>query len=102
MKRIVDGKVYDTDTATMVANECYGYGGDFNAWSEVLYVTKSGSFFLHGWGSCRTEYAVSTGQNSWSDGERLIPYDKIQVMDWAERREVNPDLIAKYFTLEEA
>jgi len=102
MKRIIQGKVYDTETATEVASQYHGYGGDFAAWREILYMTKSGTFFLHGWGSCRTEYAESTGQNSWSDGQRLIPYDKIQVMDWAERREVNPDLIAIYVKLEEA
>ena len=102
MKRIIDGKVYNTEPATEVAREYYGYEGDFDAWAELLYVTKSGSFFLHGWGSCHTEYAVSTGQNSWSDGQRIIPYDETQVLDWIERRGVNPDLIAEYITLEEA
>ena len=102
MKRIIEGKVYNTETATEVAREYYGYESDFHAWDESLYVTKSGSFFLHGWGSCLTEYAVSTGQNSWSDGQRIIPYDETQVLDWIERRGVNPDLIAEYITLEEA
>jgi hypothetical protein len=62
----------------------------FALWGEVLYVTKSGAFFIH-------EIPYHS-----SDGESLVPYDEIQVLDWAEREEIDPNLIAEYVALEEA
>ena len=46
MRRIVDGKRYDTETAQKIGHESRGNCGDFRAWSETLYKTKKGAFFI--------------------------------------------------------
>jgi hypothetical protein len=49
MKRVIDGKTYNTDTATLVAR--YQYVGDRNRDTEAnVYLTPGGAFFiLHSW-----------------------------------------------------
>lgn len=49
MKQVVDGKIYNTETATRVANE-YDRNGrnSWGRWAASLYKTKKGNFFaLH-------------------------------------------------------
>lgn len=57
MKRIINGAVYNTETAKMLAEWDNNYPiNDFNYMEETLYRTKSGNWFLHcqggGLGEC--------------------------------------------------
>lgn len=49
MRRIVNGKVYDTKTADLVAHDHYwdGNNWDRGGRNTYLYKTKKGNFFLH-------------------------------------------------------
>lgn len=85
MKKIIGGRVYDTEKARELGT--YANAGswrDFNHFEETLYQKKTGEFFLYGEGGPMTRYAEPTGQNSWSGGDRIMPmtYDEAKV--WAE------------------
>ena len=85
MKKIINGKVYDTNKATRVGVWENGFNyGDFGYCSEDLYQKRTGEFFLHGEGGAMSKYAVSEGNNSWAAGEKIIPVDAQTARKWAE------------------
>ena len=83
MKKIVNYKMYNTDTATEVASYCNGYScGDFRHLEETLYRKKTGEFFLDGSGGAMTIYSKSCGNNSWSGGQRIVPLTEGEAKEW--------------------
>lgn len=87
MKKIINGKVYNTDTAECVGewdNGCYG--NDFNYCEESLYRKKTGEFFLYGSGGALSKYAESRGTNSWGSGSTIKPLKLKEAQEWAEER----------------
>lgn len=85
MKKIINGKVYDTEKATEVAS--WSNGGswrDFRHIEETLYRKKTGEFFLFGEGGPMTQYAKSCGQNEWTGGELITPMTYAAAQKWAE------------------
>lgn len=85
MKKIIGGKVYDTETAQKMAGYSNGGGWrDFKHVEETLYRKKTGEYFLHGEGGPMTRYAEPQGQNSWSSGERIMPMTYQEATAWAE------------------
>lgn len=87
MKKIINGKVYNTDTAREIG--CWANAGswrDFNHVEETLYQKKTGEFFLYGEGGPSTKYAVICGMNSWTGGEKIIPLDYDTARQWAEEK----------------
>ena len=85
MKKIINGKVYDTDTAKELGDwsNMADYG-NFSQFSETLYRKKTGEFFLHGEGGPMTKYAVAEGSNSWRGGSRIMPLSFQEAREWAE------------------
>ena len=86
MKRIINGKRYDTSSAKKLAEACSkSYSRrDFGFWEEELYLTKSGNYFLHGVGGPASKYAEACGQNNWTGGEKIIPISEEAAKVWAE------------------
>lgn len=85
MKKIINGKLYDTETAKCVGSWSNGGGWrDFSHCEESLYRKRTGEFFLFGEGGPMTKYAKSQGQNSWSGGEEIIPLSAAKAREWAE------------------
>ena len=85
MKKIINGKVYDTTTAKKLGKfSSYGSWNDFNHYEEELYRKKTGEYFLYGEGGPMTRYAVSSGGNSWTGGEKIIPLTFSDAKAWAE------------------
>lgn len=86
MKKIINGKVYDTETAERVAWWDNDYRpGDFAYVEEELYRKKTGEFFLYGSGGPHTQYAEWHG-NSGGSGERIIPLTYEEATKWAEEK----------------
>ena len=85
MKKIINGRRYDTTTATQVGGAGYSHPGDFNFWVEYLYRKKTGEFFIHGIGGAMSKYAHRTGLNEWSGGEEIIPLSPEEARKWAEK-----------------
>ena len=84
MKKIINGKVYDTTSAKEVGRYENGLPTDFDYIEEVLYRKRTGEFFLHGSGGARTKYATSVGGNSWAGGEKILPISYEEARQWAE------------------
>lgn len=85
MKKVINGKVYDTGTAELVGEWSNGrYTNDLGYCSEDLYRKRTGEFFLHGDGGAMSKYAVSLGDNSWGGGEKIIPLSYEAAQKWAE------------------
>ena len=102
MRTIIDGKQYNTDTATTLAADAYGNTGDFNHWRESLYQTKNGAFFLAGSGGPLSKYARSPRLNEWTSGEGISVLTEADALRWCEKHDVDVDVIAQHFTIEEA
>ncbi len=97
MKRIIDGKMYNTETATLIHKWDNGiYGNDFRSCEESLYRTKNGNYFISGSGGPMSQYSESHG-NSTSGGSRLWTLDKAQVMGWLEEHD-GTEALEKYFS----
>ena len=85
MKKYINSKVYDTETAECVGEWDNGrYGRDFSACEERLYRKRTGEYFLYGSGGPMSKYSVSHGDNEWSGGEKIIPLSYNSAQKWAE------------------
>lgn len=84
MKKIINGKLYDTTTARCLGSDSYSNRRDFHYWSEELYVKRTGEYFLYGEGGPMSRYAETVGQNEWSGGEKIIPLSPAKAREWAE------------------
>lgn len=87
MKKVINGKMYNTETA----KECGSWanaGGwrDFSHMEETLYQKRTGEFFLHGEGGPMTKYAESAGQNQWRGGSKIMPLAWEDAREWAEKK----------------
>jgi hypothetical protein len=95
MRKIVDGKIYDTEIAERIAERKTGYGrGDFNWCEETLYRTKKGRWFLAGQGGAMTRYAQGSDVYQTSSLD-VIPLTQGEAVEWLQ--EHAPDKLEKYF-----
>lgn len=86
MKKIINGKVYSTETAKKVASWYSSYArNDFHYYEEELYQKKTGEFFLYGEGNAASPYSKSCGQNEWCGGEKIVPLTFAEAQEWAEK-----------------
>ena len=86
MKKLINGKVYDTQTAELRSEWDNGYfANDSSYCSEDLYRKRTGEYFLHVQGGERSKYA-SYPKNSSGLGEAIIPLDTEEAERWAEKR----------------
>ena len=84
MKKIINGKLYNTQSATMLVsygNRCLP--NDFHYVEENLYRKASGEFFLYVCGGAMSIYAehFETGSRG---SERIIPMTVDEAREWAE------------------
>ena len=87
MKKIINGKKYDTATAEFLASWWNGLASnDFAHCSEELYRKRTGEFFLYGEGGPMTEYRRTIGQNEWSGGEDITPLTEAEARKWVEEK----------------
>lgn len=84
MKKIINGKLYNTDTAKRLGEWVNDITDNLHWVSETLYQKQRGEFFLYGEGGPSSKYAESIGQGSWSSGEKIIPLSYDAAQAWAE------------------
>jgi hypothetical protein len=104
MKRIIDGKRYDTEKAEEIAwNGSTEGRSDFRYFSEYLYRTARGRWFLAGSGGPMTKYAETIG-NGRTGGDGIIPLSEDEAREWLEHCDSSSatEALEKYFTLEDA
>lgn len=88
MKKIIDGRTYDTETAKQVGEPWSpaGFGpSDFEWYEETLYRKRTGEYFLCGQGGPMSRYAEAYGQSGWTGGERIMPLTYDEAREWAEQ-----------------
>ena len=78
MKKIINGKLYDTESAEFICMYSYSNPRDFNFVEESLYKSPYGTFFIEYSGGAKSRYAVQYGQNEvgGSKGIRLVDIDE--------------------------
>lgn len=85
MKRIINGKKYDTETATPVCHYSYSNTGDFHFVRKTLYRKKNGEFFIHGRGGAASEFAEQIDCNTWCGGEKMFVVTEDTAREFAEK-----------------
>lgn len=86
MKKVINGKVYNTETATLIGEySTSGLGmSDFRYWEAGLYKTKKGNYFVAGQGHAMSPFArCYAGSCGW--GGDLIPKTPVEALEWAEK-----------------
>jgi len=97
MKRVIDGKIYNTETAELLhewSNGCFGR--DFKSCAESLYKTKKGAYFIAGSGGPMSKYAVSCGNNSTSGSEQIEVLAEAEAIRWLEEHDGSEVLTEKF------
>lgn len=101
MKKVIDGKVYNTETAVLLATWHNDLpDNDFSSLLEKLFVTKKGQHFLYGNGGALTWCAQRSGNGSYG-GKVIKLMGSNEALAWCERREINCDLVAALFEIVE-
>ena len=73
MRKIINGRLYDTNTAKQLTSWTGGRPGDTSFYNEELYIKRNGEYFLHGNGGPSSPYHESPELNSWVAGEDIHP-----------------------------
>lgn len=83
MKKIINGKKYDTETAEFIRSRSNLENGFRNIYEE-LYRKKTGEYFLYGEGGPMTCYAESmpNSQNGMTGGQAIIPLTEDEAKEW--------------------
>lgn len=84
MKKIINGRKYDTDTAELMAEWDNGDYSDFGFICEELYRKRTGEWFLYGRGGAQTRYAAGHGANNWGGGAEVVPLAEGEARKWTE------------------
>lgn len=85
MKKIINGRKYDTSTAKWIAKDWSDFPKtDFSYWEESLFRKKNGEFFLYGWGGAMSKYSKQIGQNEWMGSEKITPVSIEEAKTWGE------------------
>ena len=98
MRKIIDGKLYDTETAQEVCDVSASTVGstDFHYDDTHLYVTKKGNFFIAGRGGVYSRWAMSYGPERVGGGSGIIPIDIDRAKKMAESR-LTPERYQVFF-----
>lgn len=86
MKKIIKNKVYDTNTAKLLAEYDSGNRGDFHWYCEELYQKKTGEFFIYGEGNAASPYSQKVDTNTWSGSCAIVPLSYEEAREWAEKK----------------
>jgi hypothetical protein len=97
MRQVVNGKLYDTAKATMIAEVEFGRPGDISYWYEALHVTAKGNYFIFGEGGPATEYSRYVDDTTKSGGQRIMPVTQKEALTWCEENRIDAATIEKVF-----
>lgn len=103
MKQIINGKTYNTETATELCSASANCAHtEFQWWGETLYQTAKGAYFLHCEGGAMSQYSQSFDSGERTGGEKLAALTRDEAIEWAERRQIDPDQLPDDLQPEEA
>lgn len=103
MRAVIDGKLYDTEAATLVAEWANGSDtSNFDYCEEELYVTPRGNWFLKGWGGARSKYGTVESDGWFGPGGSICPVSADEAMEWLEEKGETEALLAHFGDVIEA
>lgn len=102
MKKIINGKTYNTETAVKLGYRTCGTKGDFNRIEESLYRTRKGAYFTAGTGGPATGYAVQVDQNSYTGGSAISTVTEEAARSWLELYGIDGEYETAFGPAEEA
>lgn len=82
MKRIINGKMYNTDTAENLGEWWNGESG-ITFVLITLYRKKTGEYFLHCEGGAMTVYCEYLGDERFEAGQQIKPLSEAEAREWA-------------------
>jgi hypothetical protein len=92
MKKVVGGKVYNTETAEEIAEWSNSYyPNDFKYCQETLYRTKNGAWFILGEGGAMSKYSQQCG-NAYGGGSDIRPLTPEEAQEWLELHDLVDEL----------
>jgi len=92
MRKVVKGKVVDTERMQKLAEVRFGNLTDYNyVWETLFYDPESKLFYLYGRGGAASRYAEPVGINQWAEGERLTKITKGLALLWLEENQISID-----------
>lgn len=98
MKDIIDGKLYDTESAEQIASwKNTGDTGDLRYVKEALYKTESGAYFVYGTGGAMSKYSKSVGSSETAGSSEIKPFDEEKSYQWCEDNGIAADIILDEF-----
>lgn len=102
MKKIINGKMYNTETATVKGEYSNSYSvSDFKYFEETLYQKKTGEFFLYGEGGPLSPYKEVLGDSGATGGEKILPLSLDEAKKWAEENLTADEYIGIFGEVEE-
>ena len=85
MKQTIKKIIYDTRKAKLAAQSSAEFQSDPDFfWSEKLYITAKGTWFLHAQGGGMTKYAIQKFTKL-IESEVILPLTAVEALDWCEK-----------------
>lgn len=102
MKKVINNKRYDTDTATAVGNWDNGYlANDLHYCAEILYRKRSGEYFVFGEGGAMSPYAARRDGNWQGSGSNIVPLSYDTSRQWGEEHMTGEQYQAEFGAVQE-
>ncbi len=103
MKKLVNGKSYNTETAELIWSWDNGLSKSKAQWhEESLYKSKNGRWFIYGEGGPLSPVAKICDDGLTSGQFLKALSENDEILGWMEEHDVDTDIAAKYFEIEEA
>ena len=98
MKRVINGKIYNTETATRIGFTEFGTSGDHRYCYEALFKTPRGRFFLEYHGGALSRYAVSESPNTTGGSSGIQVLEEADALAWCEAAGIDAAGIDAHFS----
>ena len=96
MKKVIDGKLYNTRTAKYICDTGNTIReSDFEWERSALYITKKGRFFISGEGGALSRFATKSG-NHRTTGSGLFPLTQGEALQLC-RKHGEPEDLQEFF-----
>ena len=79
MKKVINKKTYNTETANVISKFVFGEFGDPEGYEETLMQTQRGLFFIYGFGGNESKYCEET----------IVPLTEKEAQLWIKENESN-------------
>lgn len=85
MKKVINGRMYNTITAQKMATRAKKreeMQAHWAYWEEALYMKKTGEFFLYATGGPSSCYRDKNAAGLFTSGEKILPLTDSEAAEW--------------------